>query len=67
MPTRPQSEVPKWHLIYFVLAGFDLVTILVSLYLNHRLVDIYTDSVAQNQEWAERLDRAVAKRQSGTA
>jgi signal transduction histidine kinase len=40
-----------------VLAGFDLVTISVSLYLNHRLVGIYTESVAENQEWAERLDR----------
>ncbi len=56
-PIRPQTFVPRWHLIYFVLAGFDLVTISVSLYLNHRLVGIYTESVEQNQEWAERLDR----------
>jgi signal transduction histidine kinase len=52
---RPKR--PRWHLIYFVLAGFDLLTISVSLFLNHRLVGIYTESVEQNQEWAERLER----------
>ena len=32
---------PKWHVIYFLLAGFDLITIMISLSLNHSLVNHY--------------------------
>lgn len=46
---------PRWHWIYFLLAGFDLLTISASLYLNHRIANIYTASVVVNQQWAERL------------
>ena len=42
------TGTPRWYLVYFVLAGFDIVTISVSLYLNHRLVGIYSETVAQN-------------------
>lgn len=57
-PSRnPNSWRPKWHLLYFVLAGFDLATVSISLYLNHRLVGMYTGSVQLNQEWADRLTR----------
>jgi len=30
-------KTPRWHLVYFVLAAFDLVTISTTLYLNHSL------------------------------
>ena len=46
---------PKWHLIYYLLAAFDLMTVSGSLYLNHELMDIYGGSVEVNQEWAGRL------------
>lgn len=55
-PPAPLSR-PKWHRLYFLLAIFDLVTILLSLYLNHRLLAIHGDSVAVNQAWADRLSR----------
>lgn len=44
---------PKWHLIYYVLAAFDLVTISGSLLLNHEIMGVYTDSVDVNKELAE--------------
>jgi two-component system, sensor histidine kinase and response regulator len=53
-PRRTASR-NRWHLAYFLLAAFDLLTVSGSLYLNHRLTTIYADSVAANHRWAERL------------
>jgi len=47
----------KWHHIYYILAAFDVATISFSLYLHHRILDIYEQSVVVNQEWAERNGR----------
>ncbi len=47
--------MPRWHLIYFVLAAFDIITVCISLALSHRLMETYADSVATNQVWADRL------------
>ena len=38
-------------------AGFTLLTVLLGLYLNHRITTIYVESVSVNQQWAERLGR----------
>jgi signal transduction histidine kinase/CheY-like chemotaxis protein/HPt (histidine-containing phosphotransfer) domain-containing protein len=46
---------PKWLLMYMGLAAFDLVTVCVSLYLNHQIMNIYQVSVQVNQLWANRL------------
>jgi signal transduction histidine kinase/CheY-like chemotaxis protein len=58
-PVAPHRNVkhaaPKWHLIYFLLAAFDLLTVCVSLYLNHQIMDIYSGAVVVNQQWARRL------------
>ena len=54
---RLTSIQPKWHLIYFVLAAFDILTISGSLFLNHQMMDIYSESVDINQQWADRLAR----------
>jgi hypothetical protein len=40
----------RWHWVYFILAAFDLLTISVSLGLNHQMMAIYTESVRENQE-----------------
>ncbi len=56
----PKSKAPRearWHLVYYLLAAFDLVTVLIGLMLSHHLVTMYTRSVHVNKEWAERLDR----------
>ena len=52
-----RAAQPKWYLLYFVLAFFDLVTVCTTLYLNHRVMIIYSDSVQVNQEWAEQLNQ----------
>ena len=46
---------PRWHLIYYALAAFDLVTVSGSLYLSHEIMGIYSGSVEVNQTWATRL------------
>ncbi len=46
---------PKWLRMYFVLAGFDLLTVCISLFLNHQIMAIYRVSVDVNQLWANRL------------
>ena len=61
--TPPQIERRRgrgdrpWHLVYYVLAAFDLVTIGFSLYLNHRLNVSYEASVQANRQWATHLSR----------
>ncbi len=50
-----KHAMPKWHLIYFMLAAFDLLTVGVSLYLNHQIMAIYRGAVVVNQHWATRL------------
>lgn len=44
----------RWYHIYYVLAGFDVLTILFSLFLNHVLADQYNESVNNNRAWAIR-------------
>jgi two-component system sensor kinase FixL len=52
--TPVPSRRLKWHHIYYLLAAFDLATVSFSLYLNHQILGIYTESVIVNQEWADR-------------
>ncbi len=47
---------PRWHYLYYLLAAFDVLTVLLTLYLSLRIMHIYTASVAVNQIWAQRLD-----------
>src|SRR5262245_16604774 len=55
-PTPTVTRVrPVWHRVYFLLAAFDVLTVSLSLYLNHRIMGIYTRSVAVNQAWVELL------------
>lgn len=54
---RPSGNTrrPRWHLIYFALAVFDILAVAGSLYLNHQIVGIYMDTVAENEKWNHRL------------
>lgn len=47
----------NWHYLYYLLAGFNLFTILVSLYLNHQITTTYTHSVKVNKAWGEQLQQ----------
>lgn len=51
---RPGAP-PRWHRVYYLLAAFDVFTVSVSLYLNHRIMSIYLRSVEVNRAWAEIL------------
>ena len=48
---------PRIHRVYYLLAIFDIVTVSFSLFLNHQLMGIYSDSVAENQVWSVRSTR----------
>ncbi len=54
VPKRVRNK-PNWYLLYFLLAALDVITVLVSLGLNHQLMEIYSESVEVNQVWAARL------------
>ena len=47
---------PRWYLLYYLLAALDVVTVLASLTLNHRIMQIYVDSVATSLAWERRED-----------
>lgn len=46
---------PKWYRAYYLLAAFDVLVVLLGLYLNHQIVGTYNQSVVVNQEWVKRL------------
>src|ERR1700686_2278254 len=50
-----KSSRPRWHLIYLLLAVFDICTVGYGLYMNHHLVTRFNESVDQNRLWAEQL------------
>src|SRR5688572_23615437 len=54
-PPRKRPRV-GWHVIYYVLAAFDVLTVSASLFLSDRLFDSYSHAVEQNQEWARHVD-----------
>src|SRR3970040_890459 len=48
---------PRWYLLYYLLAALDVVRVLASLTLNHRMMQIYVDSVATSLAWERREDQ----------
>ncbi|MGE3541011.1 MAG: response regulator [Candidatus Tectimicrobiota bacterium] len=57
---------PRWHRLYFLLAAFDILTIILSLSLNHQLNSLYRDAIQVNQSWAERLSQYASLAQLST-
>ncbi len=45
---------PKWHRVYYLLAAFDVLIVLLGMFLNYQIVRIYNHSVVVNQEWVGR-------------
>jgi signal transduction histidine kinase/ActR/RegA family two-component response regulator len=43
---------PRWHLLYFVLAAFDLLAVGLGVWLTHRLLGMHQETVASHQAWA---------------
>jgi PAS domain S-box-containing protein len=46
----------RWHVVYYLLAAFDVLTVTASLELSRRVLGIYMRSVAQSQEWAGHME-----------
>ena len=47
------TRSPRWHILYMLLAAFDLLTVCTSLYLNHRLAAIHTGALVVSERLAE--------------
>jgi signal transduction histidine kinase len=43
---NPAQKTPNWHYVYFLLAAFDVLIVIVTLYSNDRLVGMYTRSLS---------------------
>jgi len=58
-PDQPVAKArrswPRIHLIYFVLAAFDLLAVAGGLYLSHRLAGVFEDNAAVSEEWSGRF------------
>ncbi|GLZ87659.1 hypothetical protein Pres01_37100 [Metapseudomonas resinovorans] len=50
--TQPTT---RWHRMYFFLAGFDVLVVVLSVLLNHLIVDTYHRSIKANQSWVQQL------------
>ncbi len=51
----PSSDrAPRWHLIYYALAAFDIVTVVATLILSGSILAIYVNSVDESSVWASR-------------
>jgi signal transduction histidine kinase len=48
-------QTPSWRLVYLALAGFDLVTVLISLSLSHSVMSTFRESVAINTAWVQHV------------
>ena len=44
----------KWNHLYYLLAAFDVLAVSGSLYLNHQIMGIYSQSVDENRIWVDR-------------
>jgi PAS domain S-box-containing protein len=58
-PTPAGPRLP-WHVIYYLLAAFNVLTVSAALYLNLRITDMYVNAVASNHDWAQLLADATA-------
>jgi signal transduction histidine kinase len=58
----PQAPGPRfqWHVAYFLLAAFNVLTVSAALVLNLRITDLYVHAVASGQDWAQLLADASA-------
>jgi hypothetical protein len=53
-PKREPLPRRRLDLIYFALAGFDLLTIAFTLMLSNHIMDLYQQSVNRNAVWSSR-------------
>ena len=52
---KERKGAPRWHFVYIALAGFNLLTILLSISITQNLMGLYTDTVKRDGEWTSRV------------
>ena len=52
---RRNRRAPKWHVVYSLLALFDVLVVGTGLVYVHRIVQSYHGSVVTTRAWAERI------------
>jgi PAS domain S-box-containing protein len=57
----PRPRVP-WHIVYYLLAAFDVLTVSAAVYVTRRLLDVSLESVSRNREWGAHIDEYAALR-----
>lgn len=58
IPEVTQTSFSRWHRLFNLIVMFALATVALSLFLSHRFMQIYVDSVDVNQSWVERLNES---------
>ncbi|MHC4876921.1 MAG: ATP-binding protein [Planctomycetota bacterium] len=58
-PTRDEPAVPlgnrtRWHYIYFILAGIDILAITASISFSRAITNDFSHAVVVNREWVQR-------------
>jgi signal transduction histidine kinase len=54
-PLEASPHRVPWQLVYYGLAAFNVLTVLLSLYLNYRVTDLYVQAVASSADSAQLL------------
>ena len=49
------SDRPKWYQLYRLLAAFQILTVIGGVSLTYRIMETFSQSVNENNEWADRL------------
>lgn len=52
---KPEQKKQSWPVVYFLLGAFNVLSVGAGLYLCQSVLDIYRASVADSQEWAQRM------------
>ena len=56
MKKRPRKSRHSWHVLYYVLAAFNILTVTFSLYLNQKAHEAFSRAVDHGQRWHERFE-----------
>lgn len=53
---RPRKSRHSWHLLYYLLAAFNILTVTFCLYLNQKSHEAFSRAVDHGQRWHERFE-----------
>lgn len=57
--TDTTAKGPRWHYVYYVLAGFAAIAVAISLFLTHQIMSIYDNSAEINMAWSDQQTKIV--------